>query len=492
MIRKCICFLLMASCMLSAQSPDQKQSVRKIHLIQDDAQDYMVSKIYKLKYAQSNDLAPFVSGMVMRYNVNSSVSSIEYGADNTQLLTVTCPIEMMPCVDDFIAKADRNIPLSGKEPGEIVKGTGITRAVYRPKYRSGQNLLNVLVNSVIGEGPYSSVYAWDANSNQIYWKDNAANTQYVYQFLGYLDRPAPQIQFEFTVHEVRESTLRDIGIEYLAWKNGPGLNIFQTAFKSFSIDSAGTSALQAMSGPMGGFFVAPQFDASFIRILEQNGTAKIKDTATLTVSNSDSSVSTIFFSPEFQNIVKSNNDQTSVQKDSLGLTDGMYQAMLKITAPIVNIHYGQPQQGYPETEAFSVENYKPGEYVKYKGTINFTYNVQTAYVVDRNNLGAELVETSQIQSSVLIDLDKEFILAQWDSDTSVEQTIGVPFLSEIPILKYLFSTTTTQNEKTKVYLTVKVKILDTANSSKLPDFAAGELKKIGKEKKNPKKKGGKK
>ena len=486
MIKKCICVLLMAGSMLSAQSPDSQSDVRKIHLIQDDAQDYMVSKIYKLKYAQSNDLAPFVTGMVMRYNMNSSVGSIEYGADNTQLLTVTCPVEMMPCVDDFIAKADRNIPLSGKEPGEIVKGTGITRAVYRPKYRSGQNLLNVLVNSVIGEGPYSSVYAWDANSNQIYWKDNAANTQYVYQFLGYLDRPAPQIQFEFTLHEVRESTLRDIGIEYLAWKNGPGLNIFQTAFKSFSVTSGGSAALQAISGPLGGFFVAPQFDASFLRIMEQNGTAVIKDTATLTVSNSDSSVSTIYFSPEFQNIVKSNNDQTSVQKDSLGLEEGMYQSMLKITAPIVNIHYGAPQQGYPKNEAFSVQNYKPGEYTKFKGTVNFTYQVQTAYVVDRNNSGAELVETSRIDSSVLMDLNKEFILAQWDSDAAVEQTIGVPFLSEIPILKYLFSTTTTQNEKTKVYLTVKATLLDTARSSKLPDFATGNLKKIGKSSKKKK------
>ena len=482
MIRKCFCFLLITCTVLSAQSPDEKPGVRKIHLIQDDAQDYMVSKIYKLKYTQSNDLAPFVTGMVMRYNVNSSVGSIEYGANNTQLLTVTCPEDMMPCVDDFIAKADRNIPLSNKEPGEIVKGTGITRAVYRPKYRSGQNLLNVLVNSVIGEGPYSSVYAWDANSNQIYWKDNVANTEYVYQFLGYLDRPAPQIQFEFTLHEVRESTLRDIGIEYLAWKNGPGLNMFQTAFKSFSITSAGSSALQAMSGPLGGFFVAPQFDASFIRIMEQNGNATIKDSATLTVSNSDSSVSRIYFSPEFQNIVKSNNDQTSVQKDSLGLEEGMYQAMLKITAPIVNLHYGATQEGYPASEAFSVKNYKPGEYVKYQGTVNFDYNIQTAFVVDRNNMGAELVETSSISSSVLIDLNKEFILAQWDSDAVVEQLIGVPFLSEIPILKYLFSTTTSQNEKTKVYLTVKATVLDTAHSSKLPDFVTGKLKKINKKK----------
>ena len=85
-----------------------------------------------------------------------------------------------------------------------------------------------------------------------------------------------------------------------------------------------------------------------------------------------------------------------------------------------------------------------------------------------------------------MDLNKEFILAQWDSDAAVEQTIGVPFLSEIPILKYLFSTTTTQNEKTKVYLTVKATLLDTARSSKLPDFATGNLKKIGKSSKKKK------
>ena len=130
-----------------------------------------------------------------------------------------------------------------------------------------------------------------------------------------------------------------------------------------------------------------------------------------------------------------------------------------------------------------MENYKPGQYTKFKGTVNFDYNMQTAYVVDRNNMGAELVETSRINSSVLMDLNKEFILAQWDSDSVVEQTIGVPFLSEIPILKYLFSTTTTQNEKTKVYLTVKATVLDTAHSSKLPDFVTGKLKKISKKKK---------
>ena len=142
-------------------------TVQKVHLIQDDAQDYMVSKIYKLKYMQANDLVPFVLGMVMRYNMNSSADTV-LGANNEQLLTVTCPEEMMPYVDDFVNKVDRDIKIAGKQPGDMITGTGITRAVYQPRYRSGEGLVNVLVNSVIGTGPAGAVYAFDRNSNQIY------------------------------------------------------------------------------------------------------------------------------------------------------------------------------------------------------------------------------------------------------------------------------------------------------------------------------------
>lgn len=451
--------------------PEPPESTRTLRFVQDDAQDYMVSRIYKLKYVQANDISPFVQGMIMRYNMNSSVGSIVYGADNSQMLTVTCPTKMMPYVDDFIRKVDRNIRIDGKTPDDVIRGTGITRAVYRPKYRSGQAVLNVLVNSVIGEGPYGSVYAWDANSNQIYWKDNSSNTSYVYQFLGYLDRPAPQITLNFTVYEVRRSTLRDIGIEYLAWKNGPGMNIFEVAFEVFSLNSAGSLALQSFSGPVGGFFTAPQFDMSFIRFLQQSGNAEVTNTATVTVSNSDSRSYELYFSPQPQNILKSNNDQSSVTVGAAGTR----QIYLQVNSPIVNIHYGESQPGYPASEAFAVDDYRPGGYSNFNGTLFFGYNIRTANVVERNNVGAELVETSVVTGDTLIPLRREVVLGRWELDQTVEQTIGVPWLCDIPILKYLFSTTTTTREHTEVYLTVTAMLLDTAKPN---GMKVGELKKI--------------
>ena len=451
--------VLASSLLLAAASAEETDKagpgVQQLRFVQDDAQDYMVSKIYVLKYAQANDLMPFVAGMIKRYNMNSSVSCIEYGSQNEQILTVTCPVGMMPYVDAFVKMADRNVMIDGKVPGDIIRGTGITRAVYRPQYRSGQDLVNIIVNAFINEGPYGSVYGWDQNSNQIYWKDNATNSEFIYQFLAFLDRPAPQITLTFQLYEVRESTLRDLGVEYLAWKNGPGLNLFQAGFDVFSLSSGGSAALQAASGPLGGFFFAPQFDASFIRVLEQSGRATLRNSATLTVANSDGNSYEIFFNPQLQNIVKSNNDQSSVTESAVPQV-GLNQVYLKIITPIVCLHSGSEVD-------FEIPNYAPGAYDGLPGTLVFGYDVQAANVVERNNYGAELIETTQLQGNAAIDLRSEKLLASWEKEATVEQTIGVPFLSDIPILKYLFSTTTTSEEKTHVCLTVTAEILNTSS-----------------------------
>ena len=470
-----VCCLLLPFAVAAAPPGEAEPGVRKLHFVQDDAQDYMVSKLYRLRYAQSNDLSPFVLGMVMRYNTNSSVGAIEYGANNSQMLSVTCPVEMMPYVDEFIRLADRPVKLDGKVPGEIIQGTGITRAVYRPKYRSGRNILSVLVNSVIGEGPASSLYAWDQTTNQIYWKDNTSNTAYVQQFLAYLDRPAPQINFTFKVYETRASELRDMGLEYLAWKNGPGMNIFQTAFQAFDVSSAGSAALQSLSGPVGGFFAAPQFDASFIRLLAQNGTAHLRNSATLTCANSDTAAYSVAFSPQFQNIIKKDSDKTFVTTSTVA--EQPSQIALTVTGPVVNLHYGATQAGYPKAEAFDVDAYTPGDYAKLSGTVFFSYSLTAANAVERDNIGDELVETSEFASSLLLELGREVVLARWDKTQTVEQTVGIPWLCKIPYLRYLFGTVTRSEEKTFVYMTVTAEMLNTAPSGAYR-FAAGELHRV--------------
>ncbi|MBQ9754504.1 MAG: hypothetical protein IJV93_07125 [Lentisphaeria bacterium] len=434
--------------------PDQPPPTQTLRLVQDDAQDYMVSRIFTLKHIQSNDVVPFVEGMVKRYNMNSSVScfSYAYGSVREQILSVTTPEKMMTHVAAFLEMADR--AAGNVSPGnDVIRGTGISRGVYRPKYRSGQVLVDLIVNALVNAGPWSSLYGYDSNSNQIYWKDNASNSSYVYQFLSYIDRPPPHIRMAFSLYEIRESTLRDMGIDYLAWKNGPGLNLFQIGWQALDLSSSGTAALQSLSGPFGGFFFAPQFDASFIRILEQSGSAERHTGGELTVANSDTLSYELSFSASWQNIVKNDNDRTSVTAPQAASQANL--CTVKIIKPIVCIDNGK------ET-GFAIKPYSPGENADLPGILYFGYGIQNSGAVERNNFGTELIVSTTVSGNGTIPLNCETVLGSWENEREVEETIGIPWLSEIPYLKYLFSTTVKNKERSLFFLTVTAKIPDTA------------------------------
>jgi len=80
-----------------------------------------------------------------------------------------------------------------------------------------------------------------------------------------------------------------------------------------------------------------------------------------------------------------------------------------------------------------------------------------------------------LSGNCLIPLNTEYLLGIWELESTVEQIIGVPWLIKVPILRYIFGTVTKSREKTRVCVTVKAELLNTAK----PDgLTAGVLKKI--------------
>ena len=45
-------------------------------------------------------------------------------------------------------------------------------------------------------------------------------------WLQTLDRPVPQVQVSINVYEMNENDFKELGIDYVAWKNGPGAQLF--------------------------------------------------------------------------------------------------------------------------------------------------------------------------------------------------------------------------------------------------------------------------
>ena len=108
--------------------------------------------------------------------------------------------------------------------------------------------------------------------------------------------------------------------------------------------------------------------------------------------------------------------------------------------------------------------------------MTFQYLIRTADVVERNNYGAELAEVSTVTGECNLLSGNEKLLASWSRESEVEQTIGVPFLMEIPILGYLFSTTTSNREKTYFFITARG---TPVHPESLPQEYGGQLKSLG-------------
>jgi len=100
---------------------------------------------------------------------------------------------------------------------------------------------------------------------------------------------------------------------------------------------------------------------------------------------------------------------------------------------------------------YTAEDYEK----KFSGIFDFQYSLENTSVTERNNYGSELTESSTLQGFGTIRMKEESFLASWSRQMDVEQTIGVPILCELPILKYLFGTTTRNIETTHFFLTAE-------------------------------------
>ncbi len=417
-----------------------KGNVQRIRFVEDDAQNYMVSKVYELKHQKANDIVPFILGSIKRYANNGSADRINYSAGNKQFVAVSCPVPLMPYIDDMIAKLDRDV--KGKD-GSGIDGTGIIRSVYTPQYRGTEKMMQIMIkagipsNATEGANQDATV-AFDSATNRIFWKDSIRKDEDMKKYLAWLDRVVPQFNISMNIYEIRESDLLDLGIDYLAWKNGPGLNLLDVGAKYME-----STALANAFGPYGFFMFAPSFDMSFIRLLQQDGKARLATSAKLTISTGNNA--SLAFSPNYQNLMKDDKFASSV------VTSENDRFVLAVTNPVISLT--------GETDKNGLLKYSPKDYAEQIGVLNFAYSLAMKNVVERNNHGDELYEESVNESAVTIQTGCERMLSRWTREEEVEQTIGVPFLCELPVLKYIFGTTTRNKEKHFYFLSVRAELL---------------------------------
>ena len=458
------CLAVLAAACCGTVTAAESAETRTIELRQNDAQVRFESKVYELNNAAAEEILPFINSAILRYDRNSTVRRVTSAKGNGQALLVSTGKKFMPYVDKIVATLDRKV--SKKAAGSTISGTGLTRVAYTPKYRGAEELARVINATVTSSA--GALFIND-ETNTITWRDQDASAKRTLSWLEKLDRPLPQVRVRINYYELRDSDLKDWGFDYLAWKNGPGVNLLNLGYNTgkMVVDEVleGVPYAFSSSWGLGGFFAAPQFDMSFIRCLKQAGNANFVGTSSLLMINtpvgSKADLATLrsyqkseptkapfiyrtSMSPEYQNIAKNTLGRTFIGKSFYEDADGV-------------MHTNPPQLELQVLNPIICKNQKGDAK---SGGVIFDYSLYFKGVVERGNTGAELNNSALFSGAVTLGFGKEKILAVYEKENDVEQTIGLPVLCRIPILKYLFSTVTSIKERTYIAVTAEATYVD--------------------------------
>ena len=493
--RTLLCLAAGTLCLVSLAADDASQddgSARTIHLKQDDGQIRFDSRVYELKNVTSESVLPFVNSAIQRYNRSSTIRRVTAIApDAKDAILVSTGKDFLPYVDQIVAALDR--------PGQKgIQGTGVARIAYTPKYRAAQELTD-LIDKTLGTSAGKS-YVND-ETNTIFWRDQTDAARGTLDFIRTeLDRPLPQVALRLNYYELRDSDLKDWGFDYLAWKNGPGVNLLNLSYNAgrLAVDQVleDLQFVATSTWGYGGFFTAPQFDMSFIRCLQQSGNAAVTANVSLTMVNTpvrsleeyamlrgvqESAADKAPFiyrasmEPEYQNIAKNVLGRTFVGKSYYEDEDGnKFSNPPALDVQIINPFICLPQENAPAgayNEKYKVTDSAADlnkDMVKTDGCVMFDYSLFFKDVVERGNTGAELSNNVLCAGAATLGLGREKVLTVYEKENDVEQTIGLPILCRIPVIKYLFSTVTSIKERTYVIVTAEAVLLHPEEKKGIP------------------------
>jgi len=475
-------FWCAAALLAGAAAQADDGSVRTIRLRQDDAQVRYVSKVYELKNVTNEEVLPFVNSAVLRYSRNSSVRRVTGDGDaKRNALLVSTGEAFMPYVDAIVAALDR--PGADGKRGAI-RGTGMSRIAYTPRYRAASQFAEIIDSTLASASGKAYV---NRETNTIFWRDQSTAAKRTLGWVEKLDRPLPQVNIRLNYYELRDSDLRDWGLDYLAWKNGPGVNMLNLGYNAgrIFVDELLESAQYAATASWGygGFFTAPQFDMSFVRCLEQSGNASVAASASLTMINTpvrdqedyqklldyqirhrDNApfVYRVSMYPEYQNIAKNVLGRTFIGKSYYEDEDGVKHSDppvldVRLINPIVCLENGVMPKGR--------------EAMKAPGGVLFFYALYFKNVIERGNTGSELSNSATFTGAATLGFGVEKILAVYEKENDVEQTVGFPILCRIPILKYLFSTVTSIKERTYIIVSAEAQPIHPDSSGLLDNVS---------------------
>jgi len=459
-------------------SPDTASSHINDYRYQDDQLNINPSDgdITVLRTDQKNLLRNFVTSIIPVKNVNPReiVNALRVitgkeggraevllnGQKETAHIQVICPEFQLPYIERVVGALDKNWVQDYED--------GSSAIYYQARHRD----INFIDAFAFDAGtPDQSFRFVDTKNNAVSYHDDEGSIGGYMSVVDKVDLPPHEVLVDITVYEITEQDDTKLGLDYIAWKNGPGKNLFEFALTGFSgrerfknvssildpfvpdrIFLDGTNELDISGHNQ---FVSANYliTAAFVDFLAVKGSARVLTSGQILAKSGTTGVferidETVAFTP---NIMGMDDNETRMLNYSL--TDQQVGLFINMTP-------------YIGTESLEVD-----------------ITVDLSSMNGITPQGMPIINHRTMSSSVVMRDGQMYVLGGLKLASDTDHGAGMPLLGRIPVLGYLFSgeTKTDRENRVLIVMTPSVMIGEGTASASMRSATTTEIMEVASE-----------
>ena len=269
------------------------RETEQITFVNTNNDPYVYTKVYKLKHADPYEIRPYVMAAIRSRRVDTSVTKVEAVKyqDGTGMLLVSAeeyrffPVENGMSLDQIIEMLDR--PNLASEAGHRF-------FLYYPKYFDSVTLAGLIRkvgmqhagdNAELQGGIDTVVPDTKLNTLMFYASPNSEPQ--ILKMLKEYDTPTSQALVNYTIYEIESENDGNLGVDFQAWKNGPGADLFAAGSRYLNGWNLRTGNISNLvkSAHVSYINFNPKWNSRYLDFLVSKGKAKVVTSGSLNIGN---------------------------------------------------------------------------------------------------------------------------------------------------------------------------------------------------------------
>ena len=442
-----------------------------VHFIRDNNDPRVVTRTYLLKHAHPYALRTFLREMVQTKRVfgsNTAVECMQF-EDGTGVLFISAEeyrfhdSENGMGLDAIVETLDQpGLLHSSGQPKYVYFPANVPAAILKGMIEKvGMNVKGDKAELIGGKDKVQL----DPDLNCLFFNTAAYSRRNIEEMLRRYDVPMPEIRIQFQVYEIYSENDEKLGVDFQAWKNNQGMDLFSAGgrFRDNWAATYGGTMDRAQGTERTGFYnFNPKWNSRYLDFLASRGRAKVAHSGEITVRQN--SVSTLKRTTEIFYV-----DNSVPAKESEEQPDGWFAEAFDAIlgafhrdSPENDIAIGKGNQQIvtrnPAAFGFSME-VKALSIAPEAAMLNL--KLENSSLIGYQSTGAPRIQKGNtVNTGVMVSTQRnQFVIGGLEKREVVRGSTGVPFLKDLPGVGYLFQTESESTRKSEMVLVARCEYL---------------------------------